>query len=245
MTGTTQQREDLATALDGFWLTIAGEGRRMHGQIADPGEVADVLHATLSRIAAERRPDMPAETRIRWQQRGSCEDWTGYIGGEMLFRIFATGRDRAGWAMVNSLPGLSDRTAKGAVADDPDAGKLKAEAERWLEEFVTSLGAVFAADDDSAEWDDMEDEEAFRARNAPGRRVRFAHPDGGYPADQEMAAALLTPGDVYTIAWSDIGFSNTRLGLAGIKDHGQGFNSVLFEPVDDPGTAASAAREEE
>ena len=56
----TQQRDDLAAALDGFWLTIAGEGRRVHGQIANPDEVADVLHATLSRIAAERAPDLGA-----------------------------------------------------------------------------------------------------------------------------------------------------------------------------------------
>jgi len=60
VTETTQQRDDLAAALDGFWLTIAGEGRQVHGQIANPDEVADVLHATLSRIAAERRPDMAA-----------------------------------------------------------------------------------------------------------------------------------------------------------------------------------------
>jgi len=48
-----------------------------------------------------------------------------------------------------------------------------------------------------------------------------------------MAAALLTPGEVYTIAWSDIGFSSSSLGLAGVEAYGQGFNSVLFEPVND------------
>ena len=82
---------------------------------------------------------------------------------------------------------------------------------------------------------------AFEALYAPGRRVRFAHPDGGYPADQKMAAAFLTPGEVYTIAWSDIGFSSTRLGLAGIEDRRQGFNSMLFETVDDADPAPSAA----
>ena len=64
----TQQRDDLAAALDGFWLTIAGEGRRVHGQIANPDEVADALHATLSRIIAERHPDMPADTADRWSR---------------------------------------------------------------------------------------------------------------------------------------------------------------------------------
>lgn len=78
---------------------------------------------------------------------------------------------------------------------------------------------------------------AFEALYAPGRRVRFAHPDAGYPADQQMAAGLLTPGEVYVIEWSDIGFSSSRLALAGVESHGQGFNSVLFEPVDDQDTA--------
>ena len=48
-----------------------------------------------------------------------------------------------------------------------------------------------------------------------------------------MAARLLTPGEVYTIEWSDVGSSSTRLRLAGIETRGQGFNSVLFEPVPD------------
>lgn len=66
---------------------------------------------------------------------------------------------------------------------------------------------------------------------APGRRVRFAHPGNGYPADGEQAARLLTAGEIYVIDWSDIGFSKTRISLAGVDSHGQGFNSVLFEPV--------------
>jgi hypothetical protein len=74
---------------------------------------------------------------------------------------------------------------------------------------------------------------AFAALYAPGRRVRFDHPDYGYQADQEMAAKLLTPGEVYTIEWSDVGFTSTRIALAGVESHGQGFNSVLFETVDD------------
>jgi hypothetical protein len=91
---------------------------------------------------------------------------------------------------------------------------------------------------------DVTDEEAFeeqfRAQFAPGRRVRFAHADHGYPADQEMAAGLLILGEVYTLAWSAIGFSSSRLGLAGIESRGMGFNSVLFEPVDDQEAAKAA-----
>jgi len=50
----TITRDDLAEALDGFWLHIACGGQRVHGQVADPGEVASVLLATVGRIAAER-----------------------------------------------------------------------------------------------------------------------------------------------------------------------------------------------
>ena len=176
------------------------------------------------------------ETRIRWEPDGH-DGFTGHAGTleTKLFEVWQSPCDGGNyalgeWLLTTSLPVTCNRTPH---SRDPD--ELKAEAERWLAEFVTSLGASFEAedDDDSAEWDDMEYEEAFRARNAPGRRVRYTHPDHGYPADQEMAADLLTPGGIYVIAWSDIGFSSTRLGLAGIESRGQGFNSVLFESVDD------------
>jgi len=45
-------RDQLTEALDGFYLEVAREGSRVHGQVADPAEVADVLCATLGRIAA-------------------------------------------------------------------------------------------------------------------------------------------------------------------------------------------------
>jgi len=49
----------LAEALDGFWLFVASGGQRVHGQVANPDEVASVLLATLGRIAAERSPAAP------------------------------------------------------------------------------------------------------------------------------------------------------------------------------------------
>jgi hypothetical protein len=74
----------------------------------------------------------------------------------------------------------------------------------------------------------------FEALYAPGRRVRFAHTDCGWPGEADTATAHLTLGEVYTIAWSDIGFAKSRLGLEGVTgDGGQGFNSVFFEPVPD------------
>jgi len=179
--------------------------------------------------------------RIRWQDDGLSGNHAGYVGtlAGPAFRIYSPDAAHDDWL-------LSVRVAAGSefIYDDGPE-KLKDEAERWLERFVSSLGAVFPEDDDSAVFGDVTDEEAFVAQHAPGRRVRYAKTDAGYPADQKMAAALLTPGEVYTIAWSDIGFSSTRLGLAGVESRGQGFNSVLFEPVDDQDPAPKAAGEKE
>ncbi len=50
-------RADLAEALTEFYLTVRVGSHEHKGQVADPAEVADALHATLSRIAAERSPD--------------------------------------------------------------------------------------------------------------------------------------------------------------------------------------------
>ena len=55
-------RDDLAAALDGFRLAVRTHaGYQESGTIACPDEVAGALHATLSRIAAERSPDRPAK----------------------------------------------------------------------------------------------------------------------------------------------------------------------------------------
>ena len=159
----TQQRDDLAAALDGFWLTIAGEGRRMHGQIANPDEVADVLRATLSRIAAERRPDMPTEamteTRIRWHHvDGTVVEWFGYVGTmttTALFQILhpvakptdaVMGSRFDEWALCTTFPGAAD-VARYGGRDDSAPDRLKAEAEHWLAELVSSLGASFPEDE--------------------------------------------------------------------------------------------------
>lgn len=58
-------RRLLAAALDGFWLNVTvpagtddigtGLRREVHGEIADADRVAEVLHATLSRMLAQRQ----------------------------------------------------------------------------------------------------------------------------------------------------------------------------------------------
>ncbi len=186
---------------------------------------------------------MTETARIRWEptQHGG---FTGHVGTRAetgwLFQIWSAASVGGDWQLDSTLPGHFGQHSR---ADDP--ATLKADAEFLLSEFVSSLGAVFPEDEDEddAIFDERPTGEAFEALYAPGRRVRFDHPDGGWDGDQQMAAALLTPGEVYTIAWSDIGFSKTRLGLAGVETRGQGFNSVLFEPVEDE-TAALAARED-
>ena len=78
-------------------------------------------------------------TRIRWEDARTGT--LGYIGTMTApaFRIRWIVSDDRGWTLTTYLPlmihGKRDR------ADDPD--ELKAEAERWLEEFVAALGATF------------------------------------------------------------------------------------------------------
>ena len=51
-------RDDLLHALTGFYLAVRDyRGYGYAGQIDLPDKVADALYATLSRIAAERRPE--------------------------------------------------------------------------------------------------------------------------------------------------------------------------------------------
>lgn len=57
--------------------------------------------------------------------------------------------------------------------------------------------------------------------------ARFAHPDGGWAADQARAAELLTAGKVYTVRHLDVGRSSSTLEL--YEFPGVQFNTVLFE----------------
>lgn len=73
--------------------------------------------------------------RIRWEYTDGGMD--GYVGTLMppVFRICDAAPNDAAWVLMAEFPG-------DAILRD-DMEELKAEAERWLEEFVTSLGAVF------------------------------------------------------------------------------------------------------
>lgn len=161
--------------------------------------------------------------RIRWHdtETGNLIGYAGSVG-DWLFRAFPTS-DGDSWCLFTQFPGTI-----GENRSCPGLDKVKAEAEHWLEEFVSSLGAIFPA---PAFEFDGDDGEPLEVRYAPGRRVRFAHPDYGYPGEADHAAAHLILGEVYTIDGADIGQSKTNLLLQGIPN--ELFNSVFFEPADD------------
>lgn len=85
------------------------------------------------------------EPRIRWEEALDGET-IGYIGTLPLpaFRIYSPDAAHGNWLLsIRLAPG--NEFVYGASMDE-----LKAEAERWLAGFVSSLGAVFfePADDE-------------------------------------------------------------------------------------------------
>jgi len=73
---------------------------------------------------------------IRWTDEPRT--FVGYVGEiePYLFQIWGSS-DGSRWMLLSSLPGA----LTGSESDDPD--ELKATAERWLEQFISSLGASF------------------------------------------------------------------------------------------------------
>jgi len=81
----------------------------------------------------------PETTRIRWEptQYGGWTGGTGTLDG-WLFQVWKAPAPVGPWRLESGLPGNFGR-----IEDGRDPDELKAEAERWLAEFVSSLGAVF------------------------------------------------------------------------------------------------------
>jgi hypothetical protein len=79
-------------------------------------------------------------TRIRWEDAGNGES-AGYPGtlDTAVFRIWTPEEGNGEWLLTAAM--LPDAHGQRRYGSGPDV--LKAEAERWLEEFVTSLGAVY------------------------------------------------------------------------------------------------------
>lgn len=184
--------------------------------------------------------------RIRWEPvDGTIASWFGFVGSvqpppfQVLHPVSEADDGHLNeWALCVTF--IGGEVARYASTRDPEkaVAELKAEAEHWLEEFVSSLGAIFPAP--AFEFPDDEGE-PLEVKWAAGRRVRYIHPDAGYPGEAEEAAEALILGAVYTIGWADIGQSRTDLNLQGLAGR---FNSVFFEPVDDE-PAVTAGREEE
>ena len=84
-----------------------------------------------------------SEPRIRWEDGGSeMIALCGHVGGlsATVFRILRPWSTFEHWAVSCTLAG------SGPVRRGNGPEELKAQAERWLEEFVSSLGAVFRDD---------------------------------------------------------------------------------------------------
>lgn len=77
--------------------------------------------------------------RVRWET-GPSGNLLGRVGTLPFwsFQILQSGDPAEGFKLFPQLPGLAS-----VIARSVDVDELKAEAEGWLEEFVTSLGAVF------------------------------------------------------------------------------------------------------
>jgi hypothetical protein len=89
----------------------------------------------------------PPAGRICWRDVPAAAGiaCTGYVGTAEtavfeIWRLLPSGRE---WGLFTHLPGVGEGGCYGTGPDD-----LKAEAERWLSEFVVSLGAVFPEDAD-------------------------------------------------------------------------------------------------
>lgn len=78
--------------------------------------------------------------RIRWEDPDSPGDhpFKGSIGPlDDMFRIHPPEEPGDEWLLTTCLPGMAEKEGY-SYPDD-----LKIEAERWLEEFISSLGAIF------------------------------------------------------------------------------------------------------
>jgi hypothetical protein len=79
------------------------------------------------------------DNEARWDDNGSLLGYAGTFGG-WLFQIFKASEDAddSTLALMSQLPGTL-----GDYRHSEDVATLKAEAECWLAEFVSSLGASF------------------------------------------------------------------------------------------------------
>lgn len=94
---------------------------------------------------------------IRWEDTASVIDAIASRGfvGKLERRSFIIYKPEFDGGQYRLLCLIGDRDGESLHADDPD--ELKATAERWLEEFISSLGASFGGPDAIERWQDVRD----------------------------------------------------------------------------------------
>lgn len=162
-------------------------------------------------------PDEGAATtsttpRIRWEPT-EFGGWTGYVG-TVKAPLFSLRRRRIAWVLTAAIPGTSYRI----IRDDakhplPPVTELKEQAERWLEEFVASLGAVFPGEGQDAivRWQDVRkgdlvllDDELTTAEDVQvcqkpwGDETTFTAADISHRLDNGVLVTSERHGDRYT-----------------------------------------------
>jgi hypothetical protein len=168
--------------------------------------------------------------RIRWEDRAGIVAFRGCVAAcpGACFAIYAPCSRDPQWLLRSYLPGQGLRRGAG---DDPE--KLKAEAERWLEEFVTSIGTVFPPvpvppqnDQDGYRHvvDDHPDSPWWKwevsgvcQRSSPGAMVRWHEADGLVKAEQAGEALdwLVTHGPMWECLDPDEPFT---IGFGAVSD---------------------------
>ena len=172
--------------------------------------------------------------RIRWEpnEHGGFTGYVGTMTTTALFQILRpaakAGDDRADtrwdeWALCTTFPGAAEQVRYGGRirlggqgGNAPD--RLKAEAEHWLEEFVTSLGASFGSPDAIVRWRDvragdlvlLDDEltpvESVDICQKPwGDETTFTAVDVGYRLDNGVFVTSERHGDRYTAVRREAG----------------------------------------
>lgn len=84
-------------------------------------------------------PGNDPSARIRWTEDAVLSVWSGHVGtcGAQLFTIAAPLLEGQGHLLMSRLPGMD------FSCSCPRLEQAQAEAERWLEEFTSSIGASF------------------------------------------------------------------------------------------------------
>jgi hypothetical protein len=79
--------------------------------------------------------------RIRWTEDPVLHVWSGHVGtlAAQLFSVAVPLSETQGYLLMSRLPGMDFSCSRAGLEAAQD------EAERWLGEFISALGAAFPA----------------------------------------------------------------------------------------------------